>query len=872
MAEDNDRKEPMTEQEAAEIKSWMGKFMDYWFEYMKEKNISVTKRETANAETENRFSDIKFWIPKILSYWYLYVIFVVIAVAVGIFYNKSAVPVYQARTTVLIKDKGDDLDPTMLITNIRTGYQGPNISNEMGILTSYALTDRAVRIMNAEVSYFNFERRKPIELYKKSPFTVEFDRNTLQVVGNPYEIIINDNSTFTLKARNKLAYVYNYQTEKLLGVTDCTAACAEQKTYNFGEWIDNGINRFRIVLNDNYNPERSNNVKMGFIMFDYISLVKLHHSFGVEQISKQSSIVAITMKGNNINKIVDFLNTLADQYISRGLEAKNIVSENTILFIDRQLMEISDSLNLAERDLRDFQADAVVMDVSHEASQTYAELKKLESEKAELELKLKYYNNIRSYISDKIDNLDKLIAPSAMGIQDQLLNRLVQDLVNLTTLRSTQLITSTEMNPNVIAIDERIESTKRSLVENINNMISNTEMSVSTLDMRIGKIENQMKMLPSTQRDYLNYKRKYDLNNTIYNFLLKKRSEAQIVKASNTPDNEVLDKAHPSLVIRIAPRTMVNLLIALLIGLIIPTIYIVLAHLLNIKVMEAHDVETSCPNSIIVGQIPQNRNTSPTIVIDGSKSPAAESFRTLRTNCDFLLQGREKGTILVTGDRPGIGKTYISINIASIYALYERRTVLIGFDLRKPRIYQEFELNNQNGITNYLLNKATLDDIIFKGVKLPYLDIITAGSIPPNPAELIASKRCEELFKELKERYDYIIVDTPPMGLVTDSVLLMKHSDVNLFIVRQGVSYINSLRAATENLNELDLKVSIVFNGLRQDGRYGYRYGYGNRRYGYGYGYSYGYGYGSEYSSYYGLSDTNKKKRHRFIKRILDRL
>ena len=255
------------------------------------------------------------------------------------------------------------------------------------------------------------------------------------------------------------------------------------------------------------------------------------------------------------------------------------------------------------------------------------------------------------------------------------------------------------------------------------------------------------------------------------------------------------------------------------------------------------------------------------MVVNNPKSPIAESFRSIRTNIEFLTQGKSKSTILVTGDMQSIGKTFNSINLASIYALYGKKTVLLGFDMRKPKLFQEFGINNNVGLSSYFSNQESLDGIIQASNKIPTLDIITSGPIPPNPAELIASEKCDELFKALKERYDYIIIDTPPLGLVTDAFLLMRHTDVNLFIVRQGITNKNIFGSIIKDLEDRGIKVSIIINGIDTGKSYGYSYG----KYRYGYGYAYGYGYGkysghnNEYygNGYYGDVDETKKKKRK---------
>ena len=246
-------------------------------------------------------------------------------------------------------------------------------------------------------------------------------------------------------------------------------------------------------------------------------------------------------------------------------------------------------------------------------------------------------------------------------------------------------------------------------------------------------------------------------------------------------------------------------------------------------------------------------------MIDSPKSPVSEAFRSIRTNIEYIVQGKDKCVLSIIADSPGIGKTYISINMASIYAMYGKKTVLVGFDLRKPRIYQEFGISNRLGVSSYLCGKASINEIIQPSGKLPTLDIITAGPIPPNPAELIASDRCSEFINELKEMYDYIIIDTPPLMWVTDALLLMKHVDTSIYVVRQGETNKQVFESVIKDLESRNYNVNIVANGIKYQGVYGYRYSYGYGGYGYGYGYGYGKGYG--YGYYDEEHEHNSKKR-----------
>lgn len=815
--------------------------------------------------------DLKNIIVKVLSYWYLFAAGIFIALVLGFIYNRYTPSIYQVSASVFVKEDKMTVDPTSMMTGL-TFKSNINIDNEIGILQSFSLRERAIKEMEfLNVSYFITGRLSTSEMYTSTPFNVELDYNVPQFIGNKYRIDFIDQETYRLTTKESKGQPYDYTTDEFLKLgVPYTEMPELDSTYRFGEWVDNGYNKFRIILNNNYNPDPENEkkdyIKYSFIINSRLALIKQMSNLSIAQSTKMSSILNMSLQGQNAQKITDYLNKLLDEYMERNLEQKNLVSENTVKFIDEQLIDIEEALNKAEIDLQTFQEGNEFMDLTTQSEETFNQLKEIEKRRAEMELSVKYYENLLDYIQKNIDDINKLVVPSAMGIQDQMLNKLVLDLVALSSEKSKQLTTSTEKNPIVQNLDEQIYQTKKRLLENIENMINNTNVTITELTRQIEIYEEQINKLPTTQRMYLGYERKFALNDELYKFLMEKRAEAQIVMASNSPDNSIIDAARVSTSKKVAPRSMMIYLVCIVLGCAIPAAYIFMKDLLNIKILERSDIEkiTKLP---IIGQIPYTSPTearsSSTFVIDSPKSPVSEAFRSIRTNIEYILQGKEKCVFSIIADSPAIGKTYISINMASIYAMYGKKTVLIGMDLRKPRIYQEFNLSNKIGVSSYLAGKASIEEIIQPSGKLPTLDIITGGPIPPNPSELIASDRCSQFFKELKEIYDYIIVDTPPLMWVTDALLLMKYVDTSVYVVRQDVTYKKAFEAVIKDLESRKYSISLVINGINYKGLYGYRYSYGYGGYGYGYGYGYGsnYGYGN---GYYDEEHDNKKKRERF--------
>lgn len=809
-----------------------------------EKQTSFSQRTN-----EEQSIDIKQLIYTFLDHWYLFAICVLVALVAGFLINRYSANVYQTTGTVLIKEDRSTFDATSIMTNMSYGnYQ--NVDNEIAILKSYSLTDRVIRKMNLEVTYMEKGRIASSELYKASPFTVEIDRSVPQAVDLVYNISLEEDK-ITLHASAEHLCNYDFLLSKTIEshpeIIDVTNECHQ------GEWVDNGYNRFCIVLNDNFNPKVDKNRKLSFWLNSYSSLNKQMSSFTVTPTSKQSSVLSITKNGENKQKIVDFVNTLMIEYVSRGLEKKNMVSQNTIEFIDSELTGIQASLSESERELKDFRTRNDLMNLDLQANQVYTNLRALDKERSEMAVNVKIYKKLQDYIRVQIDDPENLAAPSTMGINDPLLNQLARDLVSLSQTKATQSLTLTEQNPQIVKLNEQIVTTKKALLENVNNLVENAEMSLKEIDRRINSLESESRLLPGKQQQLINYQRDFDFNDDTYKYLMQRRAEAQILKASNTPDNEIIDEARLERTYKVSPRTSMNYLIAFILGLLIPALYLFLKDFFNVSINDRKDVEklTHYP---IIGQVAQASDKNPLVVINSPKSPIAESFRSIRTNIEFLTQGKAKSTILVTGDMQSIGKTFNSINIASIYALYGKKTVLLGFDMRKPRLFQEFGLTNNVGLSSYLSNKESLENIIQCSSQIPNLDIITSGPLPPNPAELIASEKTNELFTLLKESYDYIIIDTPPIGLVTDSLLLMRHTDVNLFVVRQGVTNKNIFGNIIKDLEERELPISIIINGVET----GKSYGYGKYSYGYGYG---NYGKYGDSGSYYGISEETRKRR-----------
>ena len=458
---------------------------------------------------------------------------------IAFLFNKYTSPVYLVNTTVLLNLKNLLIASALLGIGFSNNQQ--NIENEIGSLTSFGLIYRAITDLGFEVSYFVEKGLVRSELYKNAPFEVVWDSTVPQSTGLVYTVKFISNKEYYLEAEGELIKKFNYITKQ--NEPGEIPKVEWRKNYRFGEVVENPYNSFTIVLNENVNYEEDVENTYQFVFNNYFSLAESYSGIVVEPINREASILNISLRSSNTKKAVDFLNMLTKVYLQQSLEIKNRIATNTIKFIDSQLTEISDTLRNAELDLQNFQSSREIMDMSFQSQQVFSNIGDLDKQKAELTVKSNYYHNLKNYITKNSNNLDNLVAPSAMGIEDPVLNQLVGELIKLYSVKADQLLYLTENSPTVISTTNQIKSTQNAILGNINNIIQNSDQSLAIINKRISDLSQKAGYLPVTQRELVKYQRKFDLSNNIYTYLLQKRTEAQITEASNLPDNEVIDIA-----------------------------------------------------------------------------------------------------------------------------------------------------------------------------------------------------------------------------------------------------------------------------------------------------------------------------------------
>ena len=490
-------------------------------------------------------------------------------------------------------------------------------------------------------------------------------------------------------------------------------------------------------------------------------------------------------------------------------------------------------------------------------------IKEHDNTRASYELQMKYFNYLSAYITDKNPS-GPLFSPSVMGITDANLISLVNEMTELRKESEKMGFSYGGSQPAMEFIDRQMEETKKALQENIRNNVAILKDLISDSDMKVAAIEEvELGKLTSQERKFMSIQRKVNLNNTLYTFLLQKYSETAISKSSNIPDSRIIDRASGYSASLIKPKTQKNLLVSIMLGLLIPLVLIVVVSLFDDKIIDKKDIEkkTKIP---VIGFIGHSESDSYIPVANKPGSSLAESFRSVRTSLKWYVKENETPVIAVSSTISSEGKTFFSVNLAAIIGMVGKKVLLVGLDLRKPRMDKIFDLGDEFGMSTYLNGSNGYDEVIQK-TAINNLYYVPAGPRPPNPAELIETNRMTEFLARAKKEYDVIIIDTPPVGLVTDALLLASEVDVNIFIVRQRYTTKDSLDMMEQLRQQGELKnIAIVMNDISLSGYYGYGMRY-NYYHGYGYYYGHTY-YGSRYYGGYGYSNGYGKKRKKDVK------
>ncbi|MFP4555266.1 MAG: polysaccharide biosynthesis tyrosine autokinase [Bacteroidales bacterium] len=769
--------------------------------------------------------DLKKYIKKYIHLWPWFIASLLLALVAAACHNLYKENTYQNSLTLLIKEEGSLLTLEDQIASNLFTVSNIHLQNQIGVLTSRTLARKTLKSLNFAVEYHKDKTFGKRELYPNSFFKIEFDSLHPQVVNTPIKLSRNKDGTWNVTTSFDEANLHNFSSEKNLGKI---YGASIDEYIKAGKWIETDSFRFKIHENKHNLPKTDDSFTV--IFRDIESQTRKNQKLRVEEI-RNSTMLKLVIEGNNRKKNEVFLNMHAQKFLQRDLNKKNIRAQKTVDFIEEQLSHVSELLKHSERSLEDFRSEEQILNIDFQSQRTFEQMEKLQQEKAQHIVEEKYYDYLANYLEQVEDDGSELIAPSSLGVEDPLLSGLINQLMQLYAERSEILINSKKDNPLLSNVESRIKHTKKTIKESLKSIQQANSLAISNLDERIEKVSQTISLIPQSQKQLFNIERQFKLHDALYTLLQTKKSEIEISKAGLTPVHEIIDTALASDSIIISPKKKMTYIMAVFIGLLLPLLPIILLDFFNDKVRSDEDVE-KIGLFPILGYIANNPAKDNQLISFKKHSIQAESFRSVRTNAQFVMPPNEKPVVMVTSTLFEEGKTFVSFNLAASYASMKKRTILLSLDMRKPKLTKYLRKSQSVGLSNFLSSNIPAKDII-KESHVENLDIAFSGPIPPNPAELLNSPKVKELFDYLKEHYDYIIIDTPPAGMVADALILINHVNVVMYLVRHNRTPIKHLQHTLKSLKEKGIRnVNLVLNDAPLKKRsyhynsYGYNYGY----------------------------------------------
>ena len=775
-------------------------------------------------------------IFKYLIYWPWFVASVLVCIVAAFIYLRYQTPVYNVSASVLIKED-DARSRAMQANNGALGAlqsmggfsMTSNFDNEVEILKSRTLIQKVVTRLGLYIS--TVENRSfgyDLPLYKNAP---------VQVYLTPEEAEKNGGAklkmTYTPEGKLSVKAEYILSQEKQ----------SEEKTFDaLPAVLPTPVGVFSFTKNDSV-AAPTKEVKLTTYISSPVAVAKGYASaLTVDPTSKTTTIAKVNFQNSHKQRAVDFINTLVAFYNQDANDEKNEVAQKTADFIEDRITIINRELGTTESQLADFKQKSGLTDLTTDAKVALEENSKYEQLRIENQTQIRLVEFLRDYINNPA-NADEVI-PSNVGLQDQNLSTVIDHYNTLIIERKRLLRTSSENNPAVINMKTGIEAMRHSVQTTVASVLEGLRITKGNLDRQASKFEGRISNAPQQEKEFLTIARQQEIKAQLYIMLLQKREENAITLAATATNGRIIEQALPDNA-PVAPKKKMFLLVALILGLGIPVGIIYLIDLLKYKIENAEDVQklTSVP---LVAELPhcQKPAQGAIVVRENHNDIMEETFRGLRTNLMFMMESGEK-VIMVSSTQPGEGKSFVAGNLAVSLALLGKKTLIVGMDIRKPGLNRVFNISHrEHGITNYLSDPEHTDLFALvqpSGIHTN-LDILPGGAVPPNPTELVARPVLDHAIVQLKERYDYIILDTAPIGIVTDSAIVSRVADLCLYVCRAEVTpkvayqYINELKAEKKFA-----KLATVINDIdmtKRKNSYGYGYG---KKYGYGYGYGYGF-------------------------------
>lgn len=827
---------------------------------MIEKKDTMDERMRGNnlpLDQEESEIDVVALFIKYLTYWPWFVTSVLVCCIGMYIFLRYQTPVYEITSSVLIKEDeskggGSAVGGLAAMQDMGMFSMTSNFDNEVEILKSRTLIKKVVSDMGLYISQTKsnpFGFNPP--LYKNSPIHIFITPEEADRLVSPVELRIRYARTGNLSVQAKYKIDVEGDEEVMEQAFDSLPAI-----------LPTPVGVFSFMAPDSVTELEEDEMNIvAYIQTPTAAADAYGKALSVTPSSKTTTIAKISLKDAVKQRGVDFVNRLVAFYNQDANDEKNEVAQKTAEFIEERIGIINGELGTTESELAEFKRRSGLTDLTSDAQMALEESSRYEQQRMQNATQISLVQYLRSYINDPA-NVNEVV-PANVGLEDPNLTSVIDQYNTMIIERKRLLRTSSESNPAVINMNAGIDAMRRNVQTTVNSVLKGLQITKADIDRQASKYQSRISDAPQQEQEFMTISRQQEIKATLYIMLLQKREENAITLASTANNGRIIEEPlsgdSP-----VAPRKLIFLMASFIIGLVIPAGCIYLRDLLKYKIENRTDVE-SLTNVPIVGEIPFDKTKEKVgaiVVHENRNDLMEETFRNLRTNILFMLE-KDQRVILFSSTQPGEGKSFVAGNLAVSLAFLGKRVIIVGLDIRKPGLNRVFKLSNRaEGITNYLSDPehVNLESMIQHSEISPNLDILPGGAIPPNPTELVARDVLTKAIDQLKSLYDYVILDTAPIAMVTDTMIISRVADMCVYVCRMnqtskvGFCFVNTLQA-DHNFS----KLAVVLNGVDLDSRshrYGQRYGYGYGHKGYGYGYGYVYGYGKS-------NEKGKKKKEK---------
>ncbi|SHJ60599.1 GumC family protein [Pseudozobellia thermophila] len=785
---------------------------------------------------ENRYNiaegqqelNLKALLSRVYKFKFLFLISIGAFVAIAVLYLLFVTPIYEASTSILIDSKGRNRvlgDSEYVEGGVSLIEMEKNLFNEIGIIKSFSLIRQTVEDLNFNVTYHTENVLKRKEHYGYFPFEVTLDKGSAQMYEVPFEVTVLSDSTYRLSVESDEFTVSNPSKSYS---TTIDSKFSFNKEYAFGEPVEHDF--FSFTLNKpsyEVNADSFNDTQLSFVVHDIDAIANnFMTDISVSNIDVQASIFKITSSGPIVGKLVDFLNKLTENYMKNELGSRMEIASGKEEFIRNQLRVISDSLSKFEFELENFKKDKKAVNLGATASNALSQTSDLQVQAAKLRMDINYYNSVINTVESN-RNSDEFIMPSGVGIDDPLINQNILDLKALYAERSKKKFYVTANNQEMAILNKQVQEATEVLLSNLRSAVRSSQIALGGISSRMSSIDSEISSLPTTEIELLNIQRQSTLYENLFKYLSEELAKTGIARAESTSDTRVIDEARMEGNGPVSPIKKLYLGLAVIIGFLLPLVWV--AFFSNSDTIESVQQIVSNTEIPVIASVvnydEKKKNGGGEVGLWKLK----ESFRDLVAKLK-LVNASGKGVIGITSIMPEEGKTYNAINLGITLAEAGKKTIIVDADLRNPSLVGRVNEIKGKGLASYLNGELkSHKEITYAHDKVANLKFIPTSVIDGNVHELLSNNRINTLIEDLRQEYDYVILDTPAVGLVSDFLLLLDAIDINLFVVRRNISKVHFLNDL-ENLVPKNKKKKsyIIFNdALANNHKYGYGSKYG---------------------------------------------